>query len=136
MSQEPVGKEMCWNWRGAKLELGRAMDYRGTRYNGYPNSASYFGSFCIDGLAMALHSVATTTSFDRAIEKCVNMLGDADSTGAIAGQIAGALYGYCSIGERFRRDLHRWDDGHIALRAVLLVTRPKDGCMGGQPISA
>ena len=121
-----MGKERCWNWRDATLELGLSMGYRGARYNGYPNAAGYFGSFCIDGLAMAMHAVATTTSFDRAIEKCVNMLGDADSTGAICGQIAGALYGYRSIGGRFRRELHQWDDGHIALRAALLVARPKE----------
>ena len=72
---------------------------------------------------MALHSVAMTESFDRAVEQCVNLLGDADSTGAIAGQISGAMYGYRAIGKRFRTDLHCWDDGHIALRAALLVTR-------------
>lgn len=72
---------------------------------------------------MALHSVSMTASFDGAVERCVNLLGDADSTGAIAGQIAGAMYGYRSIHPRLRSNLHDWDDGQIALRAALLVTR-------------
>ena len=101
------------------------MKARGSLYNGYPNTPGYFGSFCLDGLAMAMHSVAMTTSFDAAIAHCVNLLGDADSTGAICGQIAGALYGYGAIHPRFKSDLHKWDDGQIALRAALLVTRPK-----------
>ena len=101
------------------------MKARGSLYNGYPNTPGYFGSFCLDGLAMAMHSVAMTTSFDAAIAHCVNLLGDADSTGAICGQIAGALYGYGAVHPRFKSDLHKWDDGQIALRAALLVTRPK-----------
>ena len=125
-SAEPDGgKERCWNWRDAALKIGETMKARGSLYNGYPNTPGYFGSFCLDGLAMAMHSVAMTTSFDAAIAHCVNLLGDADSTGAICGQIAGALYGYGAIHPRFKSDLHKWDDGQIALRAALLVTRPK-----------
>ena len=121
---EPEGSpERCWNWRGERLDIGATMRARGDAYNGYPNSADYFGSYCLDGLAMALHSVAMTDSFDDAIERCVNLLGDADSTGAIAGQIAGAMYGYRAIHPRLRSDLHDWDDGQVALRAALLATR-------------
>ena len=118
-------RDSCWNWRDAALKIGETMKARGSLYNGYPNAPGYFGSFCLDGLAMAMHSVAMTTSFDAAIAHCVNLLGDADSTGAICGQIAGALYGYGAIHPRFKSDLHKWDDGQIALRAALLVTRPK-----------
>eukprot|EP00325_Prymnesiales_sp_UTEX-LB-985_P013129 CAMPEP_0174750902 /NCGR_PEP_ID=MMETSP1094-20130205/98728_1 /TAXON_ID=156173 /ORGANISM="Chrysochromulina brevifilum, Strain UTEX LB 985" /LENGTH=172 /DNA_ID=CAMNT_0015956309 /DNA_START=98 /DNA_END=616 /DNA_ORIENTATION=- len=120
---EPQGSsERCWNWRGRTLDIGSTMAARGDIYNGYSNTEGYFGSYCLDGLAMALHSIAMTDSFDAAIERCVNLLGDADSTGAICGQIAGAMYGYRAIHDHLRRDLHRWDDGQIALRAALLVT--------------
>ena len=121
-ADEPEGgRERCWNWRSPRLDIGATMRARGTEYNGYPNSANYFGSYCLDGLAMALHSVAMTGSFDAAVERCVNLLGDADSTGAICGQIAGAMYGYRAIHPVFRSNLHKWDDGQIALRAALLV---------------
>ena len=56
--------------------------------------------------------------------RCVNFLGDADSTAAICGEIAGALYGYtAAIDDRFKTQLLKWDDAEIALRAALLVAR-------------
>ena len=97
---------------------------RGRTYNGYPNSEGYFGSFCLDGLAIALHAVASTDSFGGAIERCVNFLGDADSTASIAGQIAGALYGWRAIDAPLQRQLVQWDDAEISLRAALLVAAP------------
>jgi len=127
-SNEPDGgTERNWNWRADSLALGDVMRARGDTYNGYPNSAGYFGSYCLDGLAIALHSVCQTASFDGAIEHCVNFLGDADSHGAICGQIAGALYGYRAIHPKLRANLHAWDDGQVALRAALLMTSD-DGC--------
>jgi len=72
-------------------------------------------------MAMALNAVARSSNFGSAIENCVNMLGDADSTGAVAGQIAGALYGFKSIPTGMKTDLWRWDDGQVALRAALLL---------------
>ena len=41
-----------------------------------------------------------TTTFMAALARCVNLLGDADSTGAILGQIAGAFYGIDRIDGR------------------------------------
>ena len=76
-------------------------------------------------MALTADSVDAAADFDAAIERCVNLLGDADSTGAVAGQIAGAMYGYRAIHERLRAHLHLWDDGQIALRAALLVTRTR-----------
>merc|ERR1719502_2403141 len=58
-SSEPEGStERCWNWRvGADTSLGveATLANRGRSYNGYPVSAEYFGSFSLDGLAMALY---------------------------------------------------------------------------------
>jgi hypothetical protein len=56
----------------------------------------------MDGLAMALHAVYHTTTFGEAITAVINMLGDADTTGAIAGQIAGAFYGAVLVGSAGR----------------------------------
>lgn len=46
-----------------------------------------------EALAIALYSVLTTSNFEDAVALAVNHSGDSDSTGAIAGNIAGALYG-------------------------------------------
>ena len=92
-------KEVCWNWKLSQLPIERAIRNRIKEgsYNGYPVLPSYWGSYCLDGLAMALWGVYHTTSFEAAVRKVVNLLGDADSTGAVAGQMAGALYGYRSL---------------------------------------
>lgn len=84
--------ERCWNWREESLMLARTLGNRGRNYNGYPVSPGYFGAFSLDGLAMALHCVYHTESFNMAIAKVINMFGDADSTGAIAGQVHNIIY--------------------------------------------
>eukprot|EP00927_Polykrikos_kofoidii_P082085 TRINITY_DN8061_c0_g2_i1.p1 TRINITY_DN8061_c0_g2~~TRINITY_DN8061_c0_g2_i1.p1 ORF type:complete len:470 (-),score=70.99 TRINITY_DN8061_c0_g2_i1:307-1716(-) len=121
-ADEPVGsKERCWNWRDpAGPFLRPTLLARGSTYNGYPVSAGYFGSYSMDGLAIALHSVYHTTSLMDAITKCVNFLGDSDSTGAICGQIAGAFYGESGVDARLVEALCQWDGGEIALRGALL----------------
>ena len=79
-----------WHAYARVLVLGRrnmlqvTLHARGRSYNGYPVSAGYFGSYAIDALAMALHSVYSTASFEQAIVACVNLLGDSDSTGTFA----------------------------------------------------
>merc|ERR1719401_1788057 len=99
VNSKPVNAtESCWNWKADILDISGTLEARGKEYNGYPVSAGYFGSFCMDGLAMALWAVYHSTSFDDAVARCVNLLGDADSHGSIAGQLAGAIYGYAAIG--------------------------------------
>lgn len=120
-SSEPDGStERCWNWRASSLHIHATLRARGQTYNGYPVLPGYFGSFCMDGLALSLWSVYHSASFDDAVAACVNCLGDADSTGAVAGQIAGALYGATSIHPRFRAGVREWDDGDSVVRAALL----------------
>ena len=43
----------------------------------------------------------TTDNFEEALIEAVNLGGDADSIGAVCGQIAGAYYGYSAIPERW-----------------------------------
>lgn len=47
----------------------------------------------LDTLLAAKWCVATTHSFETAVLQAVNMGGDADTIGAVTGQIAGAVYG-------------------------------------------
>lgn len=112
--------ERCRRWRDRALDIEGTIARRGERYNGYPVLREYFGAYGLDGLALALHAVSRTRSFDEAVVRCANHLGDADSTAAIAGQIAGALYGYSAIDPRLLARLARWDGGETALRGALL----------------
>jgi len=75
---------------------------------------------------MALHSVYYSNSLGHAIENVVNLLGDADSTGSICGQLAGSIYGYQSmiennkIEEKLLHDIWNHDDVEFGIRGVLL----------------
>lgn len=53
----------------------------------------YVGSYCMDALAMALHTVWKTNTFKEVAILNANLGGDCDTVGAIAGQLAGAMYG-------------------------------------------
>jgi len=53
--------------------------------------------FVVHTLEAALWAVDTTNSFSAAVLKAVNLGDDADSVGAVAGQLAGARYGLSAI---------------------------------------
>ena len=50
-----------------------------------------------EALAGALYCVLSTSNFEEAVLRAINTQGDSDSLGAIAGNIAGALYGVKAI---------------------------------------
>ena len=125
------------------LRIEATLRARGSSYNGHPVSFGYFGeihavrlqetsgdsslrvcnhagSYAMDGLAVALFCVASTSSLNAALERCINFRGDADSTGAIVGQLAGAIYGIGALHWAFVENLQQWDDGEVAVRAYML----------------
>ena len=52
-------------------------------------------------LEAAVWCVANTSTFEEALVLAINLAHDADTVGAVTGQIAGALYGYSSIPSRW-----------------------------------
>ena len=65
--------------------------------------------YAVQSLEAALWCVHTTRDFEQAILAAANLGDDADTTAAIAGQIAGALYGVENIPRRWRATLHQAD---------------------------
>ncbi|MFH1793388.1 MAG: ADP-ribosylglycohydrolase family protein [Pseudomonadota bacterium] len=63
------------------------------------------GGFVVSTIEAALWSVARTHNFEEALILAVNLGADADTVGAVTGQLAGALYGASSIPLRWRRHL-------------------------------
>jgi ADP-ribosyl-[dinitrogen reductase] hydrolase len=57
----------------------------------------YGTGYVVKSLEAALWSVWTTNSFEAAILRAANLGDDADTTAAVAGQIAGPLYGRSGI---------------------------------------
>lgn len=77
--------------------------------------------YVVASLEAALWAVATTESFEGAILRAANLGDDADTTAAIAGQVAGALYGASGIPQRWLRRLawrERLTDAADALVAL------------------
>jgi ADP-ribosylglycohydrolase len=65
--------------------------------------------YVVDALEAALWAFATTDTFADGALAAVNLGDDADTTGAIYGQLAGAYYGATAIPEPWRRRLARSD---------------------------
>jgi len=63
------------------------------------------GGYVVDTLEAALWCLMTTDSYAECVLKAVNLGADADTTAAVAGALAGALYGLKSIPERWRNGL-------------------------------
>jgi len=110
--QEGNDTDRNWNWKNERFK------YSLTRARAQPG---YIGSYCMDGLAMALHCVYTTDSFASCLLKVANTRGDCDTVCAIAAQMAGAMYGVDGIPTRWIEFVQQWDNGgNIALRAYKL----------------
>lgn len=61
-------------------------------------------------LAIAIYcALRHADDFSAGIIAAVNHCGDSDSTGAVTGNILGALLGYDAIGKAWTRDLELWD---------------------------
>ena len=99
--EPPSERECNWIWKVDQCEISTAIYNRRQspdgRYNGYPVIPTYWGAYSLDGLAMSLWALWNTNSFTSCIVKVINLLGDADTTGAIAGEMAGAIYGWKGI---------------------------------------
>lgn len=66
-----------------------------------PYSALVGSGYCVQSLEAALWCFFNTDSFKEAVLAAVNLGNDADTTGAIVGQLAGAFYGASSIPEEW-----------------------------------
>jgi len=63
-----------------------------------------------EALAMALYAVLAAQNFEEGVVLAVNHSGDSDSTGSIAGNLAGAAYGVGSIPQRWLEHLQLRDE--------------------------
>ncbi|WP_147027675.1 ADP-ribosylglycohydrolase family protein [Methylobacterium oxalidis] len=76
--------------------------------------------YVVHTLEAALWAVGTTSNFEDALILAVNLGDDADTVGAVTGQLAGALYGASAIPERWLH-LLAWHSGILATADRLLV---------------
>lgn len=74
--------------------------------------------YVVDTLEAALWVVDTSESVSEAVLLAVNLGDDADTVGAVAGQLAGARYGYSGIPEKWTKRL-AWSDRIVELAREL-----------------
>ena len=79
-------------------------------------------AFIVDTMQTVLHHYLGATSFAECVVQTVNQGGDADTTGAIAGMLAGATYGLDAIPARWLERLDRDTADAIRAQAPLLLT--------------
>jgi ADP-ribosyl-[dinitrogen reductase] hydrolase len=93
---------------GGKLKECREVvkellrEYPKFQFTPYPGRAS---AYIVDTLQTVLHHLFATDSFESLVVETVNCGEDADTTGAIAGMLGGALYGLGAIPERWLEKL-------------------------------
>lgn len=88
-------------------------------YLGKPRDQIQGSGYCVASLEAALWCVATTGSFEAAILAAANLGDDADTTAAIAGQVAGAFYGVDSIPNHWLAQLYMNEDIDAMARGLL-----------------
>jgi len=75
-----------------------AADNRAFRYQPYPGRAS---GYVVDTVQTVFHSLHHSACAEDAIVTAVNQGDDADTTGALVGMLAGALWGASSLPQRW-----------------------------------
>jgi ADP-ribosyl-[dinitrogen reductase] hydrolase len=81
--------------------LARHENFRFEPYRGLATA------YVVDTMQTVFHYFFTTRDFEECVVKTVNHGGDADTTGAIAGMMAGAYYGLESIPKRWLKKMDR-----------------------------
>jgi len=70
-----------------------------------PEESIKSSGYTVHTVEAAIWSFLTTSSFENALIRAVNLGDDADTVGAVTGAIAGAYYGYENIPKQWRNDL-------------------------------
>jgi ADP-ribosyl-[dinitrogen reductase] hydrolase len=76
--------------------------------------------YVVKSLEAALWAFCDAKDYREAVLRAVNLGDDADTTGAVCGQLAGAYWGESGIPQAWRDDLARYDMIEKALQSVLV----------------
>jgi len=78
-------------------------------------------AYVVDTMQTVFHHFFKTRDFEECLIRTVNQGGDADTTGAIAGMLAGAYYGMESIPKRWLRKMNKNLLGEISVLAKRMI---------------
>ncbi len=104
---------------GARREAeGLVAKHKAFRYVPYRGQSS---AFIVDTMQTVLHHYLAADAFEACVVATVNQGGDADTTGAICGMLAGATYGLDAIPSRWLAALDSGTAGEIRAQAPRLL---------------
>ncbi len=104
-------------WAG--VGVGKVADIARGAWRSKARSQIRASGYVIDSLEAALWAVANADSFEEAVVAAVNLGEDADTVGAITGQLAGAIWGYSAIPKRWLSPIAWRPRLEAAARALL-----------------
>jgi len=93
-------------------------EYPNFKFNNYQGMAS---GYIVDTLQTVFHYLFTTATFEECLTAIVNQGGDADTTGAIGGMIAGAYYGQDALPKKWTKKLDKKVYQDVEKTAVRLI---------------
>lgn len=88
------------------------------RFRPYPRRS---GGYIVETVQTVFDALFHTDTFEDCLVTAVNRGGDADTTGALAGQLAGALYGHAALPARWLRRLDPAVHAAITAQAPALL---------------
>lgn len=117
---------LLYNKTCPQFSLSLAMDYAPLTPRIWEIEKTYYitelikgSGYVVQSLQAALWAFFTTTNFEDCVLRAVNLGNDADTTGAVAGQIAGAFYGFSKIPQHLIDGLARKDMIDLYLNKLL-----------------
>jgi ADP-ribosyl-[dinitrogen reductase] hydrolase len=122
-----IGHGMHRLRRQADATIAEFPNFRYAPYHGLSTA------YVVDTMQTVLHFLFATSSFEECLIAIVNQGGDADTTGAIVGAIAGAYYGIDAIPREWVRKLDPTARAEIQDLADQLIDHSPLAC--GQPVS-
>ncbi|MEG3639832.1 ADP-ribosyl-[dinitrogen reductase] hydrolase [Magnetococcus sp. PR-3] len=126
IQQAVLGKDISEIHAGPVVDLienHKTFTYRRKRAPINPDG------YIVDTMRVVLWSLFTTDSFESCLVDVVNRGGDADTTGAIAGAIAGALYGLEGLPQRWFKAMNQQVMQQCEEQAVALIRQSPENQM-------
>ncbi len=83
-------------------------------------------AYVLDTLACALWALSESTTFEEGLLLAVNLGGDADTVGAVYGQIAGSIYGLAGLSRALLDELWASEPISAVAESMLKLAREPD----------
>jgi len=116
-----------------KMTRDLVAEFPNFRFSHYDGQAS---GYVVETLRTVFHYLFTTSSFEECLIGIVNQGGDADTTGAIGGMIAGAFYGPEALPSKWLKRLNPEVRREVEVQALHLVQLSPWADRGTGPVPA